>query len=299
MYIQEEFGVASESEYEPDEYSGEDDDDDDEEDENDEEGNQDNPAVEVTSPVKDKSKRRSVPGPAAPPQATHSPPSERESAPEKRKKATPKRKKASNTPAASSPTKTKKARMPVSQVSLIDNSDDEVDITENADNVENEDPEETAADKRRRLAASRLKVSTCCLKKHHCWCAEFDGCHGCGERINMTQSKSEEDWICPVRADRFCHLSQNYKHVCSECTDDAECQSTSDEIHDDLRCLFPFMGSHCGCLTACCGCSRADPENQQCLNNGARICEFSSGHDHYCSDCYDYYSDAELSLMLK
>ena len=193
--------------------------------------------------------------------------------------------------------KAKKTKPPAPQISLVDQTDDEDEIAENAEDVENEDPDESTADKRRRIAASRLKVSVCSLQKHHCYCAEFDGCHGCGKCVNMTQSDKQEDWECIVHAERYCHLSDNYNHCCIECQDNIPRPSTSNDFGVIMRCPFPFMGFHCAC-ESCCGCGVCSPPGQQCLDNGARLCEISSYNNHSCCDCYDYCSDTELLLML-
>ena len=256
-----------------------------------------------------KSKRRVIPGPViSSTQPTLPPSAPTEEAPtvEKKKKgAANKRKKTTaKTSEASNQTKKKNARPPMSQFSVIDNSEDDEDITEIANEGESEDPDETTAEKKRRLAASRLKVSICTLKKHHCFCCEFDGCCGCGKRMNVTQINREEDWQCTVRADRHCSFSDNYRHVCSECSDEMPNPSVSSphSSQDDCdipHCPFLFIGGHCSCESECCGCMSVDRQNQQCQGNGARLCEFSSYFNHNCKDCYDHCSDEELVLMIE
>ena len=295
----------SESEYDG-EAEEDDDEDDDEEDDNEEEMEKD--TSDVTESSK-KGKRRTIPGPViSSSQPTLPPPAPAEETPtaEKKKKgAANKRKKTTaKTSEASNQTKKKNARPPMSQFSVIDNSEDDEDITEIANEGESEDPDETTAEKKRRLAASRLKVSICTLKKHHCFCCEFDGCCGCGKRMNVTQINREEDWQCTVRADRHCSFSDNYRHVCSECSDEMPNPSVSSphSSQDDCdipHCPFLFIGGHCSCESECCGCMSVDRQNQQCQGNGARLCEFSSYFNHNCKDCYDHCSDEELVLMIE
>ena len=294
----------SESEYDG-EAEEDDDDDDDEEDDN--EGEMEKDSSGVTESSK-KGKRRTIAGPVISSTQATLPPSasteEGTSVEKKKKGAANKRKKTTaKTSEASNQAKKKTARPPMTQFSVIDNSEDDEEITEIGNDAENEDPDETTAEKRRRIAASRLKVSICTLRKHHCLCSEFNGCCGCAKCVNVTQTNKKEDWECPVRADRFCHFSDNYKHVCNECRDDMPNPGVSSghsswNDYDLPRCPFPFMSSHCSCENECCGCQIQDRQNQQCLGDGGRVCEFSSYHNHHCPDCYDHCSDEEMILMI-
>ena len=269
--------------------------DDEEHEEDDDDENEDEVDDVNATPVKETRRKRVVKNGASGTEASQPNLSTTEDTSTGKKKKQPtKRKKTTATPVSK---KTKAVR----HISLIDNPSDEDDIIELSENPEDvDDPEETTTEKKRRITASRLPVSTCTLRKEHCLCSEFNGCCGCGKMINITQTNNPADLACILYADRICHLSSHYKHRCPECDDTI----TNNDVVDDNfvndvegdtwhLCPFPFCGSHCGC-TPCCGCSLFGPENQTCQGNGARICDFSSYHGHVCPQCYDYCCDKQL-----
>ena len=225
-----------------------------------------------------KPQRRTVPGPTVETSATQEKTNKKGGG--KRKKDAP--------PVADTKSKKTKAQP---QISILEESEDE----ENATNVTEEeeiDPEETPAERRRRLAAFRLKVNKekkCDLYANHCMCALLNGCHGCG----LTNPSI---WACKKYADRLCPFSNNFGHYCEECQNfDVDSNSEDGEI---VTCPFNIFHTHCACLI-CCGCQLNMPGNQQCSGSANRVCKSSSYYGHVCTECCDYIDDKQFKEKYK
>ena len=179
--------------------------------------------------------------------------------------------------------------------SLVENDEGEDDENMRSEEDDEEFEDETRAERRKRLDASKLKVSACPFykDKEHCPCIFFNGCCVCMETDDETCPKITE--ACASHAQRICKFSKHYLHLCKHCSD------FSDEVRQGVKfeggmvvCRFINRYKHCRCCLnqwGCCFCHKTFPENQYCTGPATRFCALSPDHQHLCKFCHDYISE--------